>query len=256
MAVKKRKALLIDDYHLLSYEELDSTNAEARRLAEGGAAHGAFVWALRQTEGRGRRGREWVSQEGNLFTSVLLNPDCPLAQIPQLSFVSAIAALDSLKPLLPEAASLQCKWPNDLLLSQKKLGGILLESFETVEEDECKRWVVIGLGINIDSCPGDTDIPATFLKNAGVELVSAKIVLSRFIHHFIDWYGVWENKGFAAVREHWLKHCVGLGEEIRVQLPEEVLHGRFDSLDEAGNLHLALQGGAMRQIAAGDVFLL
>jgi len=70
----KRRTPLIDDYHLLTYHELDSTNEEARRLAEGGGAHGAFIWAHNQTGGRGRMGREWISQEGNLFVSALLSP--------------------------------------------------------------------------------------------------------------------------------------------------------------------------------------
>ncbi len=256
MAIKKRKALLIDDYHLLSYEELDSTNAEARRLAEGGAVHGAFIWALRQTDGRGRNGRKWISAEGNLFASILLSPDCDISEIAQLSFVSAIAVRESIAPLLPEPELLLCKWPNDLLLAGKKLGGILLESFETVIDGYRKRWVVVGVGVNIDSCPEDEDIQATFLKEAGVELVSAKIVLSRFIHHFLQWYEIWRMEGFAHIRKYWLANCAGLGEQIYVQLPTETMSGKFTTVDEDGHLCLQLQSGIVKKISAGDVFLL
>lgn len=253
---KKTCKPLIDDYHLLSYEEVDSTNSEARRLAEGGAAHGAFLWAKRQTQGRGRYSREWVSQEGNLFVSILLAPDEPLNLIPQISFISALAAAESVAPLLPQASQLKCKWPNDLLLNGKKLGGILLESFETLEADGPKRWVIIGLGLNVEHCPPGTEFPGTYLKEAGVEIVSAKIVLSRFIHHFIEWYGVWQEKGFAPVRKAWLKHCEGLGREVKVTLPQETIYGIFHSLDTSGNLQLKLPDGKTRKIAAGDLYVL
>ena len=81
---KAAEKTLLHDYHLLSYDALDSTNSEAKRLAGGGASHGAVIWAKRQTAGRGRMGREWVSAEGNLFVTVLLNPPVPLAKVPAL----------------------------------------------------------------------------------------------------------------------------------------------------------------------------
>src|ERR1700684_3670193 len=107
------KPNLLNDYHLLSYDELDSTNEEARRLAEGGAAHGAVIWAKRQTAGRGRMGRLWVSAEGNLFCSLLLNPRCNLETAAQLSFVTAVATIDALRSIIPEEEeNIHCKWPN------------------------------------------------------------------------------------------------------------------------------------------------
>ncbi len=247
---------LLDDYHLLSYDEVDSTNSEAKRLAEGGAAHGAFIWAKRQTKGRGRYAREWVSQEGNLFVSILLSPDKPMEEIPQISFLTCLAALESVAPLLPEPELLTCKWPNDLLLNGRKLGGILLESFETIEASGPRRWVVIGLGMNITGCPGNLEFPAASLKDAGVEIISAKIVLSRFIHHFIDGYGIWQEKGFAPIRRSWLGHCEGIGKEVKVSLPQENIYGIFDSLDSKGHLKLKLPDGKTRKIAAGDLYLL
>ncbi len=255
---KKKSAVnaLIDNYHLLSYEELDSTNSEAKRLAEGGASHGAFIWAKTQTQGRGRYSREWVSSEGNLFVSVLLSPEAPLPEIHQLSFVASLAIVEALTPLIPQGEKLRCKWPNDLLLNGKKLGGILLESFETLEATGPKRWVVIGIGVNIDHCPEELENPATYLKEAGVEIISAKIVLSRFIHHFIECYGVWQEKGFTTIRKSWLKHCEGLGREVKVSLPQETIYGIFHALDAQGNLTLKLSNGKTRKIAAGDLYLL
>lgn len=256
MAVRKRKkALLLDDFHLLSYQELDSTNEEAKRLAEGGAAHGAFIWALQQTDGKGRRGREWVSQDGNLFTSVLLSPDCELALLPQLSFVASVAVFDSVAPLVQLNHPVHCKWPNDLLVNHKKLAGILLESFETFESaDLRKRWVVIGLGMNIEHFPQDVEFPATSLKEAGVELVSAKIILSRFVHHFIHWYSQWEEQGFEPIQKYWRENCLGIGQKICVRSHEDEKEGIFEDLDADGNLLLRCQQGELHKISSGDVF--
>ena len=252
------KPNLLDDYHLLSYDELDSTNDEARRIAEGGGSHGAVIWAREQTEGRGRMDREWISEDGNLYVSILLAPGCDLETCSQLSFVTAVAAVETLEPLLLQGGELSCKWPNDILLDGKKLGGILLESLETAADEPgdnaLTRWVIVGVGINIDNCPDDTDIPATYIKSAGVEIVSAKIVLSRFIHHFITWYDIWSKKGFTPVRKAWMDYAYGVGEEARVHLPNDTFSGTFDKIDTKGRMILLEKGGKKRTITVGDVF--
>lgn len=253
-----RHSNLIDAYHLLSYEELDSTNDEARRIAEGGGSHGAVIWAKRQTAGRGRMGRHWVSADGNLYCSVLLAPECDIATASQLAFVAAVAAVETLMPILPDGGELSCKWPNDILLNGKKIGGILLESFETADispgQNRMVRWVIVGVGINIDSCPDKTDIPATYLKAAGVEIISAKIVISRFIHHFITTYDLWAKRGFAPVRRKWLEYAFRKGENIQVRLPKETLQGVFEGIDTRGQLLLKPAAGKRLSISAGDVF--
>lgn len=248
---------LLNDYHLLSYDEIDSTNEEARRLAEGGASHGAVIWAKRQTSGRGRMGRVWVSAEGNLFCSVLLAPNCEQNIAAQLSFVSAVAVIDTLAPIIP-GGELACKWPNDILLDGKKIGGILLESFETADmhpgQERMVRWVVVGVGINVDSCPQNTDIPATYLKAAGVEIISAKIVLSRFIHHFITIYDLWAKRGFSPIRKRWMEHAFREGKAIEVRLPKQSLTGIFEGIDTSGRLLLKARTGKRITVSAGEVF--
>ncbi len=259
MAIKnkskgKKRIPLIDDYHLLSYEQIDSTNMEARRLAEGGGAHGAFIWALQQTDGRGRGSKSWVSQNGNLFTSALLAPDCDFALYPQLSFVAAAAAHASIAPLLPQA-KLQLKWPNDVMLDGKKLAGLLLESFEITNDFGIKkRWAVIGLGMNIEHSPTQVDNPATSLKQAGVELISAKIVLSRFIHHFTQWYELWQDEGFAPVRKYWMNYAMHKGTEMEVRVGNDFHQGTFVGLDKNGNLELKTKHGKIA-LSAGEVIL-
>ncbi len=243
---------LLNDYHLLSYNELDSTNEEAKRLAHGGAAHGAVIWSKRQTAGKGRAGRNWISNEGNMYASVLLKPTCRIEMLSQLSFVAAVAAFDTVAALLPDAESVQLKWPNDILAEGRKIGGILLESFSL--PDVAGRWVVIGVGINVDNFPENVQFPATSLRDQGVELISAKIVLSRFIHHFIFRYNQWSSRGFAPIRRTWLEHAWGMDAELRVCLPQEELQGIFKGIDKDGGIVLEIAPRKRRILHAGDIF--
>lgn len=252
--MEARQHNLLDDYHLLSYDVLDSTNEEAKRLAGGGASHGAVIWAKRQTDGRGRMGREWVSSEGNLFVSVLLSPDCALEQCSQLSFVAALAAYHTVKPIIPDDGDVTCKWPNDILFEGKKLGGILLESFTTMKEDgQDKQWVVVGVGINIDSYPEETSFPATCLRASGVEIVSAKIVLSRFVYNFIHAYDDWRNDGFDVIQKEWMDCAYRLGHATEVAVGDEHISGAFQGIDGSGRMLIQLSDGSVRPIVAGDV---
>ncbi len=236
----------------MSFDTLDSTNEEAKRLAKAGGSHGAVIWAKKQSEGKGRMGRAWLSSEGNLFVSVLLQPQKPFAELAQLSFVAAIAAIEAIAPLLSEPDSLKTKWPNDILLSDRKLGGILLESFRSEGSD--LPWVVVGVGINVDSYPPRTEFPAICLKDAGVELVSAKIILSRFIHHFIERYDQWNSKGFTAIRKEWLSQAWNLKERIIARVPDGNYEGVFEGIDASGSLLMTCDAGKKHTIHAADVY--
>jgi BirA family biotin operon repressor/biotin-[acetyl-CoA-carboxylase] ligase len=242
---------LLHSYHLLSFDELDSTNEEAKRLAKGGGCHGAVIWAKRQTAGKGRMGRSWVSSEGNLFVSILLQPEKSLKEFSQLSFVAAVATAEAIKPLLSPKQRVQCKWPNDIILDERKLGGILLESFQ---DSVGHAWVTVGIGVNIESCPPRTEFPATCLKEAGVELVSAKIILSRLIHHFIEAYNYWNMKGFPPIRKAWMENAWGVGRRITARWPDGEEEGMMDGIDRDGSLLLSVSPGEKRHIHAADIF--
>ena len=241
---------LLNDYHLLSFDALDSTNEEAKRLARAGGAHGAVIWAKKQANGKGRMGREWISADGNLFVSILLKPEKPITELAQLSFVASVAVVEALSALFEKEHKLSCKWPNDVLLDSKKLSGILLESF--VCEKDSKQWVSVG--VNVDSHPTGTEFPATCLTEAGVELVSAKIVLSRFIHHFIECYNEWENTGFTAIRKRWLKYAWGMKTEITARLPNSQITGIAQDINKDGNLVIKDKKGKLHTLHAADIF--
>lgn len=239
-------------YRLLAYESLASTNDEARRLAEEGAEDGTLVWAREQRGGRGRRGRGWSSPRGNLYLSLVLRPECALAQAAQLGFVAALGMGDAIGAVVPPMIEVVYKWPNDLLVNGRKAGGILLESRGT-GETACD-WLVLGIGVNVASFPGEAAFPATSLHYEGCPAdVSEVALLEAFGRHFLGWVNRWLEDGFAPVRKAWCNHAYRLGEEIEVRLPQETLTGVFKELDEDGALILGQPGGD-RRITAGEIF--
>src|SRR3990170_7462312 len=142
-------------YRLLRMETVDSTNAEARRRAKVGEPGPLWIWSARQSQGRGRGGREWISLHGNLFASLLVGVNCPIRSAGQLALVAGIIAYDTIAKLIAYEgrSELLLKWPNDVLLAGEKLAGMLLENVGSTVEN--RSVVVIGTGINLASHPED-----------------------------------------------------------------------------------------------------
>ncbi|MDK9722759.1 MAG: biotin--[acetyl-CoA-carboxylase] ligase [Rhodospirillales bacterium] len=219
-----------------------STNDEAKELAARlGAVEGTLVWADEQSGGRGRRGRQWVSPPGNLYCSLILSPDVPLMRAAELGFVAALALHDLASWAAPQA-SMRLKWPNDVLADRAKISGILLEALEP-------KGVVLGLGVNIASCPEGMAYPAAALSAWRADL-TPQAALERLLPKLWDLYQLWREQGFLPIRDLWLERAKGLGEPIEVRLEDRTLAGIFTGLDEQGALIL---DGATR-ILAGDVF--
>jgi len=237
-------------FRIIAYQTIGSTNDELKRLAREGEAEGLVVRADTQTAGRGRRGRNWVSPPGNLYSSTLIRPQCRAATAAQLGFVAALGIFDAIGELAPRI-TLRCKWPNDLLANGKKVSGILLET-EMVAGD-APDFVVLGVGVNLVSSPRDTPYPATSLAEEGAPAIAPAGMLAAFIRHFAKWLAIWREVGFAPIREAWLLQAAGLGEPIQVRLERNTLDGRFLDLDDDGALMLGTPGGS-RRIAAGEVF--
>lgn len=239
-------------YRLAFYDSIGSTNDEAKRLARGGAPEGTLVSALEQTAGRGRRGRLWVSPRGNLYASLILRPDCSLRRAAQLGFVAALAIGRALRAILPRVERLAYKWPNDVLINDRKIAGILLESEVTAAAKP--NFVVLGVGVNLAASPQHTEYPATSIAEEGLGAIPPKLMLENFAAHFQIWEARWRLEGFAPVRAAWLAAAAtSRGEPIRVRLQSTVLHGRFLDLDESGALLLD-NAGDRRYISAGEVF--
>ena len=230
------------------YGELDSTNSEAKRLAQAGEPGPVWIMAERQTAGRGRRGRVWDSGEGNLAATLLLRPEAPANVIGQLSFAAALAVADLAVHFAPQAA-ITVKWPNDVLAEGRKLAGILLESEPAPEG----VWLAVGIGINLAGSPEGTEFPAISLAQLGIAPPSPDEALTVLAARFDHWYAAWMSDGFETLRAAWLARAQPLGAPIRARLPHETRTGLFEGIDGAGALLLNEQG-TVRTIAAGEVF--
>src|SRR5947209_522947 len=235
---------------LNAYDVLDSTNAHALILARAGERGPLWITARRQTAGRGRRGRTWVSQPGNLYATLLLaSPGRPQYR-PQLSLVAGLAVHDALVEIAPGCKRrLAIKWPNDLLLDESKFAGILIEG------EGGKEVVVIGMGINCASHPAKTDYPATDLASAGIQIAPEMLfppLSLKMIRRLAQWDG---GQGFPTIRSDWIARANGLGEEIRVRLPDRELMGRFEALDDDGALVLRLPDGKAVTVNAGELVM-
>ncbi len=244
-------AVLPQSFHLVSLETIDSTSSEARRRAQSGAADSTVVWALEQSAGRGRMGRSWVSEPGNLYASIVLRPSCGPERATEFAFVAANALAEAIATVLP-GADVTCKWPNDLLVGGRKVAGILLEA-ETGPSGSLD-FLVVGIGINVGHHPDDDAVrfPATDINAEGATEMTIGELLESVCFQFHRQRKLWEHAGFRLIREAWLERAYGLGGMIALRLPERTVGGTFQGIDEQGALLLKTDGGVER-ILAGDV---
>jgi BirA family biotin operon repressor/biotin-[acetyl-CoA-carboxylase] ligase len=237
-------------YEHRHYKTVDSTNAEAGRLAASGETGPVWITAEEQTAGRGRRGRTWVSPTRNLSATLLLKPQRPAAECAELSFASAIASADTVAHFAPEA-EVKVKWPNDVLANGRKISGILLESASAGGEP---YFLAIGIGINLVHFPPDTEFPATSLAVLGASVPPAIEALTQLAANFAKWYDIWRAQDFGPIRDAWLARSANLGGRIRARLTNEETSGVFEGIDERGALILREGADRVRTIAAGEVF--
>lgn len=249
---------LPEGYALYEYDILDSTNEEASRRAQAGDIGPAVVWAKTQTAGRGRRGREWVSKPGNVFMSVLIDPGKPLTEASQLSFAASLAVKRTLEDVTsswPEPMPITLKWPNDVLLADQKVSGILLEGGSAPDGNGGQRdYLIIGIGVNLKHAPEGAPFPATSLvANTGAQMPVDEVV-SRITQHLHALIEVWQTSGFLPLRFEWLASADRLGETIDVQQGENRIQGTFLDVSAEGALQLGLEDGREETIHAGDVY--
>ncbi|HEX3887251.1 MAG TPA: biotin--[acetyl-CoA-carboxylase] ligase [Phenylobacterium sp.] len=234
-----------------AYDEIDSTNAEARRRAEAGEVGPVWITAAVQTAGRGRRGRSWSTERGNLAATLLMVTDAPPVEAAQVSFVAALAAAELADACLgPDVARL--KWPNDVLIHGRKAVGILVESGA---RPDGRLWLAVGVGVNLAHAPQDVERPATaFAEHMAGPPPEPLAALDVLAARFEAWRHAWATQGFAPVARAWTLRAIGLGQACEARLPSRTLTGVAEGLDPDGALRLRLDDGALERITAGDVF--
>ncbi|UVO53175.1 biotin--[acetyl-CoA-carboxylase] ligase [Sphingomonas sp. SUN039] len=213
-------------------------------LAASGSVHeGDWLIAERQTAGRGRQGRAWVSPPGNLYASGLVELRAGDPPASTLALIAGLAVVDALG-----VSGVSLKWPNDVLAGSAKLAGILLER----QNDA----VVIGVGANLAHLPDLPDRPTMSLAALGVTM-SADTAISALVPAFARWLDLWRTAGLPAIRTAWLDRAHPVGTPLAAALPDGTrIEGSFDGLTPDCALQLRLADGTTRVIHAGDVFLI
>jgi len=235
------------------HEETGSTNQDAMAEAEAGAPEGLVIFANKQRNGKGRMGRIWHTMPESLAASVLLRPDLPPEQVPQLSLLTAVALHDALSVYCPD---IRIKWPNDLLYHGAKIAGILTEMRA---EPGRVHAVVLGFGINLaapaDGWPGDIDKPATDMASISATRISRTELATAILNALDHWYATYLQEGFAPVHRAWWQAHAASGAKVSVYNGRNYIEGIARALDDDGALLLETSSGTQR-IIAGDLELL
>ncbi len=252
MASDKRRRISLGDIRHEALSDTASTNTECLARARAGDSGLLWVTAERQTGGRGRRGRPWVSERGNLYASLLLIDPAPMERLASLPLAIAVAVHQAIRRVLPPGAEpLEVKWPNDILIGRKKTCGILVEGERLADG---RHAVVIGIGINVSVMPDNPIYPVTCLRDQG-SAASPEELFAHLFASMAETLDIWDGgQGIAEVTARWRAVACGIGEKITVNLPDRSISGYFAGIDDNGLLMLDTGTGRMMPIAAGDVF--
>ncbi len=233
--------------------ETGSTNQDIMQQAEAGAAEGLVIFANQQSGGKGRLGRRWHTVPESLAGSVLLRPELPPEQVPQLSLMTAVALHDALSRYAPD---IRIKWPNDLLCHGAKVAGILTEMRA---EPGRVHAVVLGFGINLkapeEGWPADITQAVTDVETVSYQRVSKLEIATAVLDALDQWYDIYLTDGFAPVRTAWWQAHAASGGKVRVHQGDGYVEGIATALDDDGALLLQTPSGVQR-IIAGDLELL
>ncbi len=229
------------------FQEIESTMDEARRLARAGCENFTVVVALRQTSGRGRMQRSWVSEEGGLYFTMVLRPDLPL----MLSGLVNLAAAVDMADLLSSGYAVKAgvKWPNDILVDGRKIGGILSQM--EAEGDQIV-YLNIGMGLNVNNHPGAAAPRASSLSALLHRPVPRREVLVSFLDAFEKRIADWNA---AEVVTAWKARNVTLGKRVRIETLRQSVEGVAVDVDQRGGLILQLDDGSRQTVVHGDCFL-
>lgn len=232
-------------------DEVDSTNEEAKRRSCVTGFQDQWIAARRQSAGRGRLGRSWLSPEGNLYATALFTWHRSLTEMTQIPFVAALAVSDVVAALAP-GSNPKLKWPNDVRIEGAKVSGILVETGQTDQA----RWIAMGIGINVGFVPDGVDQAGTSLADLrGDASVSPQMALEALKEAFAARLAQ-AGDSFEHVRTAWLKRAEALGQRVRVTANGTPIEGIFKDMAEDGALLLHLPSGEVRPIRAGDVELI
>lgn len=236
---------------IYSYETTDSTNDVAHRLAQSGSPEGTVIFSEGQSKGRGRMGRQWLSPKGKgIYLSLILRPDLSPAEAPKITLVSAVAVALAIRKVTHLGALI--KWPNDILINDRKACGILTEMSAEVNT---VSYIVLGIGINVNTAKADLPKEATSLKIETGEEVPRVELAQEILRELERQYRIFKEKGFKKIIEEWKGLSHTLGEEVKITCHGRKVEGTASDLDTSGALVVRLDNGFTEHITAGDVIM-
>lgn len=237
---------------IIVFDEIPSTNSEAKKLARKGEEEGTIVIARIQKKGRGRFDRLWESPEGGLYLSIILRPNCPPNKATVLTLVTSLVIS---KTINSYDLSSNIKWPNDVRLNGKKIAGILLES----EAHENKvEYIILGVGINLN-----TDIN---LLSEKIRLISTSLsreigtsvdyhsFFKKLLFNFDKYYKLFLDKKYDFILKEWKNQSDTLGRRVRINTASEQIIGKAYDIDQSGFLIVIGDSGERKKVASGDSF--
>jgi len=234
---------------IFCFETVDSTMDIAYDLGMKNFPEGTLVCSETQKKGRGRMGRDWFSPKyKGLYFSLLLRPNILPQQAPQLTLLSAVAVREAIVRIV----ELECliKWPNDILIEGKKVGGILTEM--QAETDEIK-FVIVGIGVNVNTEKSLLPYKATSLKEEKGKRISRVDLLKEILQQMEKYYLLFKEKGFLPIAEEWKKHSNMLGHPVKIISHHRTIEGEAIDLDIDGALLVRKDSGFIERVFSGDV---
>lgn len=236
------------------FDSLPSTQTVALNRLMSGPEEPGWVLAKEQTKGVGRHGRQWIGTKGNLMASRYEVMALEVRSAPQLSFVTALAIYEMLRPLIPDTeAALRIKWPNDILYNGAKLCGILVQTEPSQREGHL--GVVIGIGMNVARAPileGYLTIALREVSDASRTL-DAEAVLTKLNAHLDSVLNLWRDKGFDDIAKAWLKRAYGRDMMLKAIYEGASVSGKLKGLDPFGGLQIVTRDNQVVTITGGDV---
>ena len=234
------------DYNILYYPEVSSTMDTAKELARKDCPDFTVVVAGRQTRGRGRLKRQWLSDDGGLYFTMVLRPDIPVLLSSRVNFLASLTLARVLRELFQIDAAV--KWPNDILVDGHKISGMLSE---LEAETDRVLFISIGMGINVNNDPSGAEPAASSLKKITGREISKKMLLGRFLAEFEERL---KRADFENVISEWKRYTVTLNRRVKIVTHKEVSEGLAVDVEQDGALILELADGTRKKIVYGDCF--
>lgn len=228
------------------FPEVTSTMDIARDFARKGCPHFTVVVAGCQNRGRGRLKRTWLSSQGGLYFTTILRPQISPVLSLRVNFAASLILAQTLNNMFDIDA--RVKWPNDILVDGRKISGILSE---IEAEADIVSFINVGIGININNDPTDSEPKAVSLKQLSGSEISRKRLLSDFLDNFENCIN---SKALDNIIQEWKKYTVTLNRYVKIVTHHEVLEGIAVDLDENGALTLELDDGSTKKVLYGDCF--